>query len=178
MDFPHRGPVMWRGPSREISLMLFLPTRFQSIAAIFPVRLLHNPSQVSRTVVGYETWPAIGWHHPFVIGWSKSRLGLPQLQWIVGSCDQWEFPPFFRGHWQFPCTALTAGNCLPLGLCKGNVKESCKFITAHDGYAASCSGGRITTAKRTSKEWLIWAIILSKTPKKSIGPPIFDGHVL
>ena len=27
--------------------------------------------------VGYETWPPIGWHHPFVIGWSKDRLGLP-----------------------------------------------------------------------------------------------------
>ena len=24
----------------------------------------------------------------------------------MGSCDQWEFPPFFKGHWQSPCTAL------------------------------------------------------------------------
>ena len=55
------------------------------------------------------TWPPTGWHHPFVIGWSKYRLGLPQSQWIVGSCDWWEFPLFLRGHWQSPCTALMAG---------------------------------------------------------------------
>ena len=39
-------------------------------------------------------------------------------------CDLWEFPLFFEGHWQSPCTALMAGKCLPLGLCKGTVKES------------------------------------------------------
>ena len=26
--------------------------------------------------------------------------------------------PFIKGHWQSPCTALTAGKCLPWGLCK------------------------------------------------------------
>ena len=30
----------------------------------------------------------------------------------------------FRGHWQSFCTAVTAGKCLPLGLCKETVKES------------------------------------------------------
>ena len=40
------------------------------------------------------------------------------LMWL------WEFPQFFRGHWQSPCTALTAGKCLPLVLCKETVKES------------------------------------------------------
>ena len=28
-------------------------------------------------LVGYETWPPIGWLHAFVIGWSKYGLGLP-----------------------------------------------------------------------------------------------------
>ena len=43
---------------------------------------------------------------------------------IMGSHYQWEFPLFFRPQRQSLCTALTAGNCLPLGLCKGTVKES------------------------------------------------------
>ena len=53
------------------------------------------------------------------IGW-----GMPPSQWILGSCDRWEFPAFFIGYWQSPYTALTAGKCLPLGLCKETVKES------------------------------------------------------
>ena len=55
------------------------------------VILLHSPSLVAIGLsVGYETWPPIGWHHPFVIGWSKYRLGLPSaplhygLMWPVG----------------------------------------------------------------------------------------------
>ena len=91
-----------------------------------PARLLQSPNLVALGMpVGYETWP-----HPLVIGWSKNRLGLPQSQWIVSSCDRWEFPlvffcfVFFRGHRQSPCTALTAGKCLPLGLCKETVKQS------------------------------------------------------
>ena len=43
---------------------------------------------------------------------------------IMGSRDQWEYQLFFRPQWQSLCTALTAGNCLPLWLCKGTVKES------------------------------------------------------
>ena len=53
--------------------------------------LLHSPSLEAITLsVGYETWPPIGWHHPFVIVWSKYRLGLPSaslhygLTWPVG----------------------------------------------------------------------------------------------
>ena len=38
--------------------------------------------------------------------------------------DGWKFPEFFKGHWQSPCTALTAGKCLPLVLSKETVKES------------------------------------------------------
>ena len=54
-------------------------------------RLLHSPNLVAIGLpVGYETWPPIGWHHPFVIGWSKDRLGFPSaplhygLTWPVG----------------------------------------------------------------------------------------------
>ena len=54
--------------------------------------------------VGYETWPPIGWHHPFVTDWPKYRLGLPQLWWTVGSCDQWEFPPFLEATRERPLT--------------------------------------------------------------------------
>ena len=72
------------------------------------------------------------WCHPLVIGWSKYKLGLPQLHRIVGSCDLCEIWWFFRNHWQSSCTALTAGKCLPLGLCKGTVKESSDFYTTCD----------------------------------------------
>ena len=51
--------------------------------------------------------------------------GIPHIRYIMGSRDQWGFPPVFRPHWQSPCTALTTG--LPLGLCKGTVKESIPF---------------------------------------------------
>ena len=54
------------------------------------IRLLHSLSLVAIGLsVGYETWPLIGWHHPFVIGW-KDRFGLPsaslhyRLMWPVG----------------------------------------------------------------------------------------------
>ena len=89
------------------------------------VRLLNSPIMVAvRLSVGCETWHPIGWHHPLLIGLSKYRLGFPQSQWIACSHDQWECPLFFRGHWQSPCTTLMAGKCLPLGLCRGTVKES------------------------------------------------------
>ena len=51
------------------------------------------------------------------------NLGLLLLQCILvtlpcidGWCDQWDFPPLIRDHWQSPCTALMAG--LSSGLCK------------------------------------------------------------
>ena len=84
-----------------------------------PARLLHTPSLVAVGLeVGYETWPLIGWRRFYMIGWAKYWLGLPQSQSIVGSRDPVKFPLFFLGHWQSPWTALTAGICLPLGLCK------------------------------------------------------------
>ena len=87
--------------------------------------LLHSLGMVAvGQSVAYEAWPPIAYHHPVVTAWSKYGLGLPRQQWIVGSRDWWEFPPFCRCHWQSPCTALMAGICLPLGLCKETVKES------------------------------------------------------
>ena len=68
---------------------------------------------------------------------SFQLVGLTLL-WLVGLNKGWDCPchnglgahvkgvnfHFFRGHWQSPCTDLTAGRCLPLGLCKGTVKQS------------------------------------------------------
>ena len=68
--------------------------------------------------VGYETWPPNDWHHAFVIGWFNIDGDCFVPHCIMGSRDQWEFPPFFWPHWQSLCTALTAE------LCKGTVKES------------------------------------------------------
>ena len=36
-----------------------------------PFRLLHSPSLLASGLsVGHEKWPAVGWYHPIVIGWS------------------------------------------------------------------------------------------------------------
>ena len=59
----------------------------------------------------------------------------------MGSCDQWGFPLFSRPQWQSLSTALTAGKCLPLGLCKGTVKESSKQARnglVHDRQYTGC----------------------------------------
>ena len=48
---------------------------------------------------------------------------------IMGSRDQWDFWPFSRPQWPSLFPALTAGKCLPLGLCKGTVEESILVIT-------------------------------------------------
>ena len=67
----------------------------------------------------------LGWHHAFVIGWSKYRLGLPSaplhygLTWPVGI--RTVCPPT---QWQSRSTVLTTGKCLLWGLCQGTVKES------------------------------------------------------
>ena len=92
-------------------------------------RLLHSPSVVAiRLSVGYETWPLIGWHHPFVTGMSRYRLALLSailqygLTWPVG------IPTVFWPQWQSLCTAITAGSSLPLGLYRGTVKVSTETL--------------------------------------------------
>ena len=98
----------------------------QEASTLIFARLLHSPSLVVLgLLVRCKTWPTIGWHHPFVMCWSKYRLGWHQSQWI----DHWKFPPFFRGHWQSSCTALTAIIYLLLGLCKETVKGSISLQT-------------------------------------------------
>ena len=71
-------------------------------------RLLHSPSLVTIVLsVGYETWPAIGWHHLFVIGRCKYRLGLPR---VTMHCRlTWPIFTVFRANWQSLCTVLTSG---------------------------------------------------------------------
>ena len=50
-----------------------------------PYRLINRRSQrvLARISVCYETWSRTGWHHRFLTGWSKHRLGLSQSQYIV-----------------------------------------------------------------------------------------------
>ena len=81
-------------------------------------RLLHSPSLVATGLtVGYDAWHPIGWHHAFVIGWSKYRLRLPSAPLHYGLTWPMGIPPFFRPQWQY----------LPLGLCKGLWKSLDKF---------------------------------------------------
>ena len=59
-------------------------------------RLLHITSLVAIGLsVGYETWPPNDWHHAFVIGWFNIDGDCFVPHCIMGSRDQWEFPPFF-----------------------------------------------------------------------------------
>ena len=70
-----------------------------------------------------QMWPPIVCGNPSAIGQSKYKVGLPQSQWIIGWYDRWEFPPIVRGHWQSPCTALTAGNLPAIRAVQGDWKS-------------------------------------------------------
>ena len=78
--------------------------------------------------VGYETWQVslLLWLSGRSINWREQHHS-----WILVSCNVlWahktdgNFHCLFKSHWQSLCTALMAGICLPLGLCKETVKES------------------------------------------------------
>ena len=87
-------------------------------------RLSHGPSLVAVGLsVGYVTWIPDYWHHPFMIGWSGYKLDRSQSLWVMRPRDRWKFPLIFKGLWPSPCTVLTAGKCLPLGLCNETMKE-------------------------------------------------------
>ena len=82
-------PGLWQQHPREYIWWCASKAVKQSTAPLY--RLLHSLSLVAIGLsVGYETWPSIGWHHAFVIGWSRYRLGLPStllhygLTWPVG----------------------------------------------------------------------------------------------
>ena len=79
------------------------------------------------------------------------------LMWPV------ENSAIFQGHWQSPYTALTAGKCLPLGLCKETVKES---NTSGNPNLTSCSGYITICSFSTSFNFLAfkWCNIVSTTP--------------
>ena len=91
-------------------------------------RQLHNPNLVVIGLSkGYDTWPPIGWHCPFVIVWSKYSLGKPSAPLHYGVTWPVGIPTVFETPVTVPlviCTALTTGKCLPLGLCKGTLKKS------------------------------------------------------
>ena len=80
------------------------------------LRLPHSPSLLAIVLsVGYETWPPIGWHHTFLIGWSKYTLGTwdyLMFHCIVGSHDWWTFPPFFRCYSQSKGTIKESYICI------------------------------------------------------------------
>ena len=60
------------------------------------------------------------WHHP--LGLPCLNIGFHSLSdKDNGLSDQCDFPQFFTGYWQSPCTALTVHKCLPLALCKETV---------------------------------------------------------
>ena len=89
-------------------------------------RLIHSPRLVVIGLsMGCETWPPIGWHHAFVIGWGKYRLGLHGaplhygLTWLVGITTVFYTPLTVPLH-----SPNGRQICLPLGLCGGTVKES------------------------------------------------------
>ena len=88
-------------------------------------RLLHSPSLVAIGLsVGYEAWHPIGWHHAFAIGWSKYRLRLPSAPLHYGLPWPMGIPPFFQTSVTVPLHSTNGRQYLPLGLCKGIVKES------------------------------------------------------
>ena len=88
-----------------------------------PCRLINSPLLVAAGLsVGYETWHPIGWNQRFMIDRSEYRLGNASVSRDFGLT----WPHRFPNATDSPlCTALTAGKCLPLGLCKETVKE-CK----------------------------------------------------
>ena len=85
-------------------------------------RLLHSPSLMAvRLSVVYETWPPIGYHRAFVIGWSKYRLGMPSAQlrygltWPVGIPTIFQTPVTVPLHSpngrQMPAIRAVQGGC-------------------------------------------------------------------
>ena len=87
LETPHALPSM---------TTKFIICQFSVFSGCFAWNLaIHHPG----LLVGYETPSPIDWHHRFVNGESKYRLGMPQSQWIVSSRDRWGFPVLQRPHW-------------------------------------------------------------------------------
>ena len=70
------------------------------------IKLPHSPGLVAvRLSVRYETWVQLAGITRLWLVRLNIRWVCRSLQWIEGWCDQWEFPPFCRGHRLCPCTA-------------------------------------------------------------------------
>ena len=117
------------------------------------VRLLHSLSLVAVGLsVGYETWLLICWQHPFVMDWSKYQLGLPQsamehrLLWLL------RISTIFEATDSPIAQPLTAGKCLPLGLCKETVKESRLQWNCRGG-KVSGPGGKVWGTTMCGASW-------------------------
>ena len=94
--------------------------------------------------------------------------GTPHKWCIMGARDRWEFPAFCKGQWQSPCTTLTAGKCLPLGMCMRTVKKSNRMralwvtrFTARFSkqFRIMTSGQRSTIQNRL--DWCEWPTVTS-----------------
>ena len=132
-----RSPLLHRP---QWSVLLLLPPHFSACFC----QLLSSNCFMSRvgsqhSQAGFFTGTSDGSTVP-AWWWSDCQCGMKHglhlagitvftLLWLAGlnlklilrSCDQWEFQPFFKGHWQ---STHTAGKCLPLALYKETVKES------------------------------------------------------
>ena len=101
------------------------PYSSAQISKCVPIRLFHSPNLVViGPSMGYEIDLPIGWHHLFVIGWPKYRLGLRYVPLHYMLIRPGEFPSFSKHQWQSLCTALMTGKCLSSVLCMGTVKKS------------------------------------------------------
>ena len=135
-------------------------------------RLLHSPSLVAVGLsVGYWTWPPIGWHHSFVIGWSKDWLGLPSAPLHYGLTWPEGIPTVF----QTPVTVPLHCTCLQLGLCKGTVKESTVVSRGrllhnslnryHAEFSLTCLSPHSLIKQRKCQHTIIEAALLARNYK-------------
>ena len=126
---------LYNGSLRSRNLFLFfrvirLLGNVEGVSAAMPPRRLANfnamqlsrlpISLVAKWSVEYETWPPIGWHHHFVIGCSKDRLGLLSaplhygITWRVGIPIVFRTPVTVPLHYpngrQLPAAMAVQGN--------------------------------------------------------------------
>ena len=101
-------------------------------------RLLHSLTSVAVGLsVGYETWPLVGWHHPFVIGWSKYRLRFLtaplhyEFMWPVGIHTVFQTPVTVPLHHpngrQMSALRAVQGDCERVYLLHSCVGSVCMF---------------------------------------------------
>ena len=97
-------------------------------------RPLHSPSLVAVGLSVAFHWLGSPFHHWFIKYRSNIDCDCISRNAIWAPMTLWEFPLFFWGHWQSPCTTLTAGKCLPSVLCKETVEESIRLVKGiHQG---------------------------------------------